>query len=281
MKIAHEAPICLLEDIDKVTDYSYFLVHLFEENEEYLNWARKITSSERESILDNSIFELGTAFDMHKFAKWIKDIKPTYYIIPDSLGNKEKTIELFNCFRDAYGDLPGKSMAVAQGKTYEEFVDCYKYLVDKVDKIAIPFDFTFLEDLFNSKYPAFKDRPLINTLTKLSLGRVILIDKMLSEGIIDKNKKHHLLGCFLASEFAAYKDRQKFSFIDSIDTSNPVVAGLKGEKYKLINESDWSLDYKPKEKLFTLINNDVSDLQKELIFFNIEKFKSNFTGIKS
>lgn len=275
IKIAHEAPVSIVKEIDKITDYSYFLVHLFEENEEYLNWAKEVVNQGRECILDNSIFELGIAFDTESYVRWIKEIKPTYYIIPDSLENKDKTIELFNTFINNYKDLPGKTIAVAQGKTYEDFCDCYSYLVDKVDKIAIPFDFNFLIELFDTKYPHYKEHDLVNPLIKFSMGRGILIDKMIDEGIINKNKKHHLLGCFLASEFSSYRDNSKYEFIDSLDTSNPVVAGLKLQRYMQLSDKTWGLLHKPKEKLFTLINTDVSDDQKEMILYNVNKFKSN------
>ena len=39
----------------------------------------------REVLLDNSIFELGTAFDSEKFAKYVEELKPTYYVVPDVL----------------------------------------------------------------------------------------------------------------------------------------------------------------------------------------------------
>ena len=39
----------------------------------------------REVLLDNSIFELGEAFDSDKFAKYVEELKPSYYIVPDVL----------------------------------------------------------------------------------------------------------------------------------------------------------------------------------------------------
>ena len=49
------------------------------------------------------------------------------------------------------------------------------------------------------------------------------------DGVWNGNKPHHLLGCGLAKEFndPLY---QKIS-IESIDTSNPVVAGIKHMMY--------------------------------------------------
>ena len=37
IKIAHESPKSIFEDVQRFTDYDYALVHLFEEDEEYLN----------------------------------------------------------------------------------------------------------------------------------------------------------------------------------------------------------------------------------------------------
>lgn len=274
MKIAHEAPLQILRDVDKVTDYSYFLVHLFEELPEYLKWAEEVVASGRESLLDNSIFELGVAFDSAKYAAWIKHLKPTYYIIPDCLEDKDQTIANYNTFTETYKDLPGKTIAVAQGKTYEEFVECYKYLEPKVDKIAISFDLSFFEDLFNNTHAEFKDSALVTRLDKLTLARSILLKKMLKDGVINRNKKHHLLGCNLAWEFKLYQDKEQFAFIDSLDTSNPVVAGLQGKLYEE-QVGGWGLTEKPREKLFTLMKDEISVEQKQVILNNIQRFRDN------
>jgi hypothetical protein len=36
IKIAHESPKSIFKEVQKVTDYDYALVHLFEEDPEYL-----------------------------------------------------------------------------------------------------------------------------------------------------------------------------------------------------------------------------------------------------
>jgi hypothetical protein len=261
-KIAHEAPLAIITDVDAITDYSYFLVHLFEENADYLKWAKQVSVSGRETLLDNSVFELGTAFNADSFAKWVEEIKPTYYIVPDVLEDGVETIKQFNSFRLKYSNLPGKTIAVAQGKSYFEVVDCYKYLVDKCDKIAISFDYSFFEDWFPNEATKYH---------KWVKGRQHLLKKMLEEGVIDTSRPHHLLGCGLASEFSFYKN---WLWIDSLDTSNPVVAGLKGLLYTE-QEGGWSLSDKPSEKLCTLVESVVSEQQKQNIFFNIQKFREN------
>ena len=76
IKIAHEAPKSIFEDVQSLTDYDYALVHLLEEDEQYLRQFEKAIKKGREVILDNSIFELEEAFDAEKFAYWVKRIRP-------------------------------------------------------------------------------------------------------------------------------------------------------------------------------------------------------------
>jgi len=262
VKIAHESPISIFKRVQSHTDYDYALVHLFEENEQYYELFKDALKNGREVILDNSIFELGAAFDSTQFAKWINFLEPTYYIIPDVLENCLGTIDNFIKWEREYGDnLPGKKIAVAQGKTYKEFIDCYKFLVTKVDKIAISFDYSFFND-WATQYN-------IHMPTKYHewvYGRQLLLQKMIEDNIIDVNVPHHLLGCGLPQEFFEYK---KYNFIDSLDTSNPIVAGIKGIRYNDIQ----GLQDKPSEKLFTLINYIPSQQQIDYIDYNIDIFR--------
>ena len=93
IKIAHESPKSIFNEVQQYTDYDYALVHLFEEDKEYFNQFEEAINKGREVILDNSIFELEEAFDAHKFAYWVKKLRPTWYIIPDALENAEKTMQ--------------------------------------------------------------------------------------------------------------------------------------------------------------------------------------------
>ena len=139
MKIAHEAPLSIFDKVQKLTDYDYALVHLFEENEQYWDKFVKAKKDGREVLLDNSIFELGTAFDGDVYANWITRLKPDWYIVPDVLDNASATIDSFDNFISTYAGLPGKVIAVAQGSTYDELVTCYNYHANNphVDKICL------------------------------------------------------------------------------------------------------------------------------------------------
>lgn len=257
IKIAHEAPLSIFDKVQELTDYDYFLVHLFEENEEYLAKAHECVEKGRETILDNSIFELGHAWDASRFAHWVKEMKPTYYIVPDVLDDCDKTIDSFERFMNEYPDLPGKTIAVAQGRSYNDLVLCYNYLVNdaRVDKIALSFN-----------HPFFQDLPWDgNKYYKMMHGRQETLDRMIREGVINKNKPHHLLGCGLPQEFKAYID---LNWIDSLDTSNPVIHGIKDIYY-----SSEGLTDKESVKLYTMMNDDVNK-NWPAIHYNILAFRS-------
>lgn len=263
MKIAHECPNSIFKRIDELTDYSYCLVHLYEENEQYRKHFQEAKAREREIILDNSIFELGTAFDSSKYAKIIQELQPTWYIVPDVLEDSRKTWFSYLHFIQQYSNLPGKRIGVIQGKTYKELLECYRKIVEAgVEKIAISFDYsyylTLVDDLYN-----------ITVEEKYMKGRQAFLDLFLrSEEFLSNPKPIHLLGCFLPQEFCYYKEQDYFYLIDSLDTSNPVVHGLKEITYE-----SFGLSKKESQKLFTLINSEVTPEQFDCIEYNIQLFK--------
>ena len=256
IKIAHESPKSIFEDVQKQTDYDYALVHLFEEDKEYFNQFKEAVKKGREVILDNSIFELEEAFNADKFIHWINELRPTWYIVPDALEDAKTTMSQMSGWNLRYADAAyGKKIGVVQGKTYKEIVGCYDYMnsIADVDMIAISFDYSYYT----------KSVPHPNKYVSWMLGRVKLLGDMVKDGIINEDKPHHLLGCGLPQEFSFYAH---YPWISSLDTSNPVVHGIKGISYG--SDGLWS---KESQKLFELINFEVKDIN--LILNNIHKFK--------
>ena len=262
IKIAHESPTDLFSYVQSKTDYDYCLVHLLEENEAYKEAFTK-ACKEREVILDNSIFELGEAFDMKKFFEWSNKLEPTWYIIPDALEDAKRTI--FNAYVWNQFHRPtakGKSIAVVQGKTYEEIVECYQTLDGKldVDMIAISFDYSLYEEMV----------PHSNKLISWMLGRVALLGRLEKDGVINKRKPHHLLGCALPQEGQFYKG---YDWIYSMDTSNPVVHTYKGVKYP-----QEGLQTKESQKLYELISSPEFLFDKNILEHNIDTFRRWWNG---
>lgn len=273
IKIAHESPLSIAPLVRERTDYDYALVHLFlkPEGDKYFKFFSDSLSMGREVILDNSAYELGDSFDPDTYNKWISKLRPTYYIIPDCPGNCDETIrraeEWFNrpglSERDETFGL--KTIGVVQGSTYDEIVKCYKYWDSKdVDKIA----FTF--------YYPFYDQNELDGLKVVSLmkNRQRLVDSLAVEGVINTVKKHHLLGCWLPQEFTYYRTGA-YKFIDSIDTSNPILHGIEGERYE-----DEGLFHKSTIKMESLMFRPAKDFIPvyDIIEENIEKFKDFVNG---
>ena len=264
IRIAHEAPKSIFHKVEKLTDYSYALVHLFEEDQEYFELFKQAVESGREVILDNSIFELEEAFDADRFAYWIQKLKPEWYIVPDSLENSSSTIINMEKWNNTYAkSVPGKKIGVVQGKTYADIVECYDYMVNsaEVDMVALSFDYSYYE----------KKVPHSNKYVSWMLGRVQLLGRMLEDGIIDTSVKHHLLGSSLYWEGQFYKNSD-YDWIYSMDTSNPVVFGIKGRKY-----GGLTFD-KPSQKLFTLINEELEEDQFKKVVKNIADFRKAWRG---
>lgn len=270
MKIAHESPIQLLEPSRWYNDYDYALVHLFEDGpKEYYDFFVKSLEQGRKVILDNSIFELGTSFDPEKFSAWITELKPTEYIIPDVLENTIGTMDNALDWKEKYLDemtvLGCKSIGVVQGKSYQDLVQCYEYLdtVIGVDKIAISFDYSYYLEVC----------PHPNKWMGYTLGRAQTLTRLLNDNVINKDKPHHLLGCALPIEFMFY--RTGFDWIDTVDTSSPIVHGLLGINYEyggLIN--------KQSIKLVDLLHAIPTPDQIAIISKNIEYFSSYVKGVK-
>jgi len=263
IKIAHESPKSIFLEVQKVTDYDYALVHLFDEDPEYKEMFYKAKADGREIVLDNSIFELGEAFDMQKFANWVIDLKPSWYIVPDSLENAHETMNNMEIWEKEYlSSIPKecKRIGVVQGKTYDEIVMCYTYMkTTGVDKIAIPFDLSLYTEMV----------PHPNTFMSYMLGRIALIGRLYEDKILDVNRPHHLLGTALPQEGKFY-DSKHYSFIDSVDTSNPVVHGIVPDAFYDAIEG---LQTKNSIKLYTMINMQLDGVTRDRVIENIWTFR--------
>ena len=260
LQVSHESPIQLFQESLEYNDYQYCLVHLMEESPEYRDWFMTVNKRfGADVLLDNSIFELGEAIDPQKYAYWLTEINPNYYIVPDVLEDANATMEKWNEWEMSWKpDHPALKIGVVQGKTWQDLIDCYKWMSSEADYIAISFDYSYY------KYTGLGD----TKLQKWCSGRQRFIQQLIDEGIWNWNKPHHLLGCSLAKEFRYYVDK-RITNIRSCDTSNPIVAALKGLRYN----GDLGLQVKPSTMLCDLINANVDTDTLELAQYNTTMFK--------
>ena len=189
MKVAHIVPV----DFPIIsTGYHMILAHLLK-NPIY---KLKYKNARGYKILDNSIIELGNAIKIQDILKLADGIEFDELILPDALNDGKKTVELAKeaiHFLNTTG-YTFKLMAVPQGKTIEEWIKCYKELLQlPIDTIGI------------------------NKLTHNLLGsRESWCDYLYQNNYIDTKYDYHLLG--LPSNIIEIKHQTKHKWIRGLDT---------------------------------------------------------------
>ena len=75
-KVSHELPINMLDQSYEINDYEYCLPHLLDQNETYKNHFYQAKKDGRYIIMDNSLHELGKAYDTDRLMYWINELEP-------------------------------------------------------------------------------------------------------------------------------------------------------------------------------------------------------------
>jgi len=242
-KVSHELPINMLDKSFEINDYEYCLPHLLDQNKTYRKHFEDAKESGSYIIMDNSLHELGKAYAEDRLLHWINKLEPNEFIVPDVW--QDQTATLVNAKRWMSVELPESTtkVAVVQAQSYHEAFECYNILkMQGYQKIA----FSYGADWYCDEFP--HPNPLVGKM----MGRIMTISKMYKKGLIGESDRVHLLGCALPQEFGYYAD---FPFIESIDTSNPIIHGLQGVKYNslgLLNKESIKIDQIDKK-----INTDI------------------------
>ena len=261
IKRYHEAPVSIFDAVQATTDGDYALVHLFEDNRAYFDKFAHAVASGRDVLLDNSLFELRTAFDAERFAYWIRELKPTWYIVPDSWKNGRETTRMFFDFVERFPDLPGKRIGVAQGHTVAEVADCYESIEPFCDMVAFNLDFS---SVFYQSFPSTAICKSVPYCVAMSYGRAMVIAELWRRGVINCDKPHHLLGCGVPQEMLLYP--RDWTWIRSVDTCNPVMHGLRCGQYP-----EGGPSYKLADRMCDAIDESVDEQQLVAVLANIEQ----------
>lgn len=173
-----------------------FLTHLVEKYPMYAKLASKVPGYK---ILDNSLIELGDAVNLDRVLNAADIIKADEIILPDVFQKGPETIEAVKqAVQDIHNKYPNnncpyKLMAVAQGRTPSEWLQCYDTLLEfpEIDVIGIP-------KVLAKMHPG---------------GRPYMVNNFCD---LDK-KPHHLLGLWYSFiEFGEYKDLKKIRSCDTV-----------------------------------------------------------------
>jgi hypothetical protein len=256
IKISHEVPFCLLEQSLNFCDYQYALPHLLESNEEYRNHFLKCKENGVEIYLDNSLHELGYAMDDTTLIKWMEILEPSTFFIPDVWEDKDASI--VNARRWVTIEVPEgvTKVAVVQAKSMHEAITCtqsYKDLGYK--KIAYSYGASYYNKIC----------PHPNKDLGKAIGRFIVLSSLYEQRILTNFDRVHLLGTSSPIEFGMYKN---IECIESIDTSNPIMAGIERRVYDYMG-----LESKPKANMNDDQNKSIGVTQLDSIYYNIEMFR--------
>ena len=219
MKISHEVPICLLDDSLDFNDYQYLLPHLLDQDEDYKKFFYEAKKEGVYIIMDNSLHELGHAYDRSRLIHWINELKPNEFIVPDVW--QDTNASVVNAREWINVELPKEvtKVAVVQATNYTDAAVCYQIYKDLgYKKIAFSYGDEYY--LNHSQHP--------NKNLAKALGRIEVVSRMYDMGLIKSTDRVHLLGCQVPQEFSWYKG---MNFIETIDTSNPIMATLDGIQY--------------------------------------------------
>ena len=254
--ISHEVPFCLLEQNLKWSNYQYCLPHLMEEDETYRNFFLQCKENGVEMYLDNSLHELGESVGDELLIKWINILEPTTFFIPDVW--EDMTASVVNARRWSTIKVPEKTTkcTVVQAKSLHEAMLCtqtYKDLGYK--KIAYSYGAQYYHDLAPHPDKDFGK----------AIGRFMAISSLIKAKVLSQNDRVHLLGTANPIEFGLYKN---IKCIESIDTSNPIMAGIEKRIYHKLGISP-----KPVANMNNYQDVGLNSIGTELIEYNVRKFR--------
>ena len=258
MKISHELPLSLLKYGYEWNDVDYCLPN-FLKYEDYKSYFIHARIDNRFIILDNGLFE-GVHYSNSELIDLIELIQPDIFIVPDEWNDSFATLRNAKSWMNNYyikHFLPERTniMAVCQGKDLHELMMCYQTLIDLGYKYIA---FNHSSEAYQKMFPEY------DKLKAQKYGRIEFIKKLAENNILKESVYHHLLGASDWREFQVYKN---FKYINSCDTSAPIINGAIGIRFNP------ELPYnKPKEILEDIMEKNLEG-QKEDIIFNVSLFK--------
>lgn len=250
MLVSHEVPLCLLEHNKKRwSHFQYCLPHLLDKYPVYKEFFLRYREEKGSFIMmDNGLFE-GVTHTEQDLIEKINLIKPDIFIVPDKWNDADEGHKNAKYWMNILKpQLPEETnlMVVLQGKDFFQLRLLYLMCLDLGYT-----HFAFNHSSIAYQNENYNPNPLLNQ----AFGRNQIISKLRKEGIIKDHHYIHLLGASHPIEFQLYKDPY-YSFINSIDTSLPIINGIKGINLDLNNRYE-----KPKEKIEDFMEMEYPDLE--------------------
>jgi hypothetical protein len=255
MKVSHEVPSCLMTASPEFNDYDYCLPHLLDQDDDYLQYFKNAKEAGRYIIMDNSLHELGKAYDHKRLLHWIAELEPNEFIVPDVWMQCAQTAAQAKYWLQYKYPKNTKITAVIQGENKNQAYLCANLLAGLgYKKLCVSYGATWYNDFF----------PHTNADMGKALGRVRFVQGLLNLKQLNEIN-FHLLGCSIPQEFGWYDNNPR---IESIDTSNPIMAALEDTIYL-----EHGLNNKPKANMNNHFDMAWEDVDYQLILHNTTKFR--------
>lgn len=240
MKISHESPKELLKLSIIYNDFDYCLLPLALKDPDYLQFYKDSINKGRRVILDNGLWE-GHVPDHEEYLDFIIEHgfneiipidrwKDPKFTVESALKTKEDLVDR------GYPDI--KLACVVHGNNIAEYADCYIELSKFSDTICFPMEL---------EHGKFSRSDVLNKL----------------DPYINFQIKHHILGINNPIELLSLK---KIPWVDSIDTSSPILHGMLDIEY-----NEFGLKAKSPIKMIDLYYKRVE--YPIIVNNNIDKFR--------
>ena len=159
MKVSHEVPRCLLTSSPEFNDYDFALPHLFDQDEEYLQYFKDAKKAGRYIIMDNSLHELGEAYDFDRLKYWVNELEPDEFIVPDVWMRCAETAAQAKYWLQFKYPKKTKITAVIQGEDKNQAYLCANLLANLgYKKLCVSYGATWYNDCLLYTSPSPRDR---------------------------------------------------------------------------------------------------------------------------
>ena len=135
IKVSHELPINMLDRSFEINDYEYCLPHLLDQNEAYRKHFEDAKESGSYIIMDNSLHELGKAYDTDRLLHWIHHLEPNEFIVPDVWQDQTATLVNAKYWMNGY-KLPKKFKHLkAEAQGFANHIGMkFSYMANKIQR---------------------------------------------------------------------------------------------------------------------------------------------------
>lgn len=248
-QISFEMPKEMMVDVGgELNDFTFSSLNKIIEDHEYFENIISLKQKFNKPILLNVDVD---DIEDEGFNALVELIEPEKIIIQD---NVEEFIEQFP-------NTINKLMVVISGNQHNELVDSYCYYRDyrtnerkDIPFIGIPSTFTWIERIPQKQIDA----------------RYRLLMELHDKKIVDKNRQHHLFETWYAREFHYYRD---YTWIKSINTVNPIMAGIDGKRYD--STGIFELPLSTFESTYDM---KTKFMRMDLIYYNCGTFRKIVNG---